>query len=323
MSENNYDSQVELQYVKDENIIVNEEQKINKVEKGNVIQAVSPAQIIKFDPNYILCKLYDYNVQLGGNLLDEEAQAKAQDPFFHLTEEIKSSLSNCKKLQDQRNKLRKKSGKTLESTRLTNEIQDLLDRSEDMVNELNNQLREQATEGDLSPEELEQKEESYEAFRKLLMNLREREDKSLEIIPIDQDNIDLELQAFVGFDNEGDEPHGQARELTNKERAALDKWKEEDEELDVIISDIDAGMDELLGGIDQIGENLKEQKGLIENVDHQVDDLTNELGNQSKKLKATIKNFRKASNIVVDIAMIVILAILIMALVIVIKKMYF
>lgn len=37
--------------------------------------------------------------------------------------------------------------------------------------------------------------------------------------------------------------------MTDKEKAAIDRWKQEDEELDGVIGDIDGAMDELLAGI--------------------------------------------------------------------------
>ena len=45
---------------------------------------------------------------------------------------------------------------------------------------------------------------------------------------------------------------------------------------------------------------------MIKKVEAQVDDLTAELSKTSQKLKNTLKKFRKGSNVIVDIAMIVI-----------------
>ena len=97
--------------------------------------------------------------------------------------------------------------------------------------------------------------------------------------------------------------------MTEKEKQALDRWKQEDEELDGVIGDIDNAMDDLLAGIDQIGENLTEQKQLIQNVEDQVDDLTKELSKTSQKLKKTLAKWRSAGGVATDIIMIIIVMI--------------
>jgi hypothetical protein len=45
------------------------------------------------------------------------------------------------------------------------------------------------------------------------------------------------------------------------EQEALDKWKKEDAELNGVFDQIDGAMDQLLVGIDHIGDGLKEQAG--------------------------------------------------------------
>ena len=83
----------------------------------------------------------------------------------------------------------------------------------------------------------------------MIETLRDRETTSMEIKP-KQDKDDMEIEAFGdGFDNEGDENRAENRPMTDKEKAALDRWKQEDEELDGVIGEIDGAMDELLAGI--------------------------------------------------------------------------
>lgn len=106
------------------------------------------------------------------------------------------------------------------------------------------------------------------------------------------------------------------------EQEALDKWKQEDRELDGMFDQIDIGMDGLLVGIENIGEGLKEQAGLIEDVDDMVEDLGKNLSKTAGKLKKTLDGFRKASSVAVDIMMTLVLTVLIGVLCYTVKKLY-
>jgi chromosome segregation ATPase len=114
--------------------------------------------VVKFDPSYILRKLYDYNKELGGNLLEDEANDKMLDPYFNITDEIKDLCQDIKKNQNHRNDIKKNQGLTLEVTKMTNSIGEELDRADTLIDKLNDCLREQGAEGDLKPEQLEEKE---------------------------------------------------------------------------------------------------------------------------------------------------------------------
>ena len=170
----------------------------------------------------------------------------------------------------------------------------------------------------MKPEELEDKEKTYDGFENLVEVLRKREDESEKIKP-PGDEWDQKLEKFEGFDNEGEENRADNRPLTDKEKMALEKWKEDDDELEGIIGDIDAGMDDLLNGIDEMGENLKEQKQLIDNVEGQVDELTAELSKTAQKLKKTLEKWKGAGGASTTIIMILILVVLIGVLVYVVK----
>ena len=70
----------------------------------------------------------------------------------------------------------------------------------------------------------------------------------MEIKP-PQDGDDADIAGFGGFDNEGEGNRCENRPMTDKEKAALERWKQEDAELDEVMGDIDGAMDELLAGI--------------------------------------------------------------------------
>jgi methyl-accepting chemotaxis protein len=240
------------------------------------------------------------------------------DPYFNITDEIKDLCTDIKTNQNKRNDIKKNQGLTLEVTKMTNNIGEELDRADTLIDKLSDCLREQGAEGDMKPEQLEEKENTLAKFEDLIEELRKREDMAEKIKP-PGDEWDDKLEKFEGFDNEGDENRADNRPLTDKEKQALDRWKQDDEELDEVMGDIDAGMDDLLNGIDEMGENLKEQKQIIDNVEAQVDELTAELSKTAQKLKKTLAKFKSAPGAATSIVMILILLVLIGVLVYVVK----
>jgi chromosome segregation ATPase len=262
--------------------------------------------MVKFDPAYILKKLYIYNKELGGNLLEDEANDRLMDPFFNITDEIKDLCGDIKERQNKRNEIKKTQGATLEVMQMTNQIGEELDRADGLVDKLNDELRAQEEVGDMKPETAEEKANTLTRFEDLIEALRTREDEAEKIKP-PGDEWDEKLEKFEGFDNEGEENRADNRPLTDKEKQALERWKQEDEELDGVLGDIDAGMDDLLNGIDEMGENLKEQAQIIDKVEGQVDDLTAELSKTAKKLKETLKKWKSAPGAATTIVMILIL----------------
>lgn len=212
-------------------------------------------------------------------------------------------------------------GNSIESKKLTNEINDLFDQLETQIDELNDLIRKQHEENFYTREELVKKEDAYDNLRKIFKKYQIREEKFVSFEFDDPTDEDVKWIAEIGgFDNEGDGNQAQARDLTKKEQDALDQWKKEDAELDDMIMDIDKGMDVLLEGIDDIGENLNDQQGLIKDIDSKVDTLKSKLGTASIKMKRVLAKWRSAPSVATDIVMFIILAVLIGTLVIVVKK---
>ena len=293
---------------------------------GDIKDVKNPAVVIpqvtaRCDPFYMMNKLYEYNEFQGGTQKEDEASDKQNDPYLAQVEVCKAQTNEIKAKQDERNKILKNAGKTQQTNKMGNEIEELFEHVNEQIDVQNDMLREQAGDGSLPAEEADSKEQSYDGLVNLVEVLQNREKESEKIKP-PGDEIENMIDNFDGFDNEGEENRCENRALTDKEAAAQDRWKQEDEELDGIIGDIDAGMDDLLVGIDQIGDNQQEQKQLIDKVEGQVDELTKDLGKTAAKLKGVVAKFRNASSVATDIAMIVILMIQIGVLVVIIKNTY-
>lgn len=52
------------------------------------------AIVTKFDSFYIIDRLYEYNLYLGGNVKEEELEVRKCDPFYQEVDEIKKQFKN-------------------------------------------------------------------------------------------------------------------------------------------------------------------------------------------------------------------------------------
>ena len=95
-----------------------------------------PQVTIKLNYKYILEKCLDYDLELGGNIRYEDDDEGGSDPFFKSTHEIKKITQDIKQTQDQRNAIRKKYGKNLQSIDMTTRIHDQLDIVEEKVDDV-------------------------------------------------------------------------------------------------------------------------------------------------------------------------------------------
>ena len=132
----------------------------------------------------------------------------------------------------------------------------------------------------------------------------------------------MDVDLFEGFDNQDDENRGVNREMNDTEKEAMDRWKQEDEELDNVIGDIDNAMDGLLAGIDNVGENLKDQADQIDKINKLVDPLQKDLNKTALKLKNQVKKWKTAGNASIQIVMLVILMMLVGVLIYILQNLY-
>lgn len=263
---------------------------------------------IKFNPDYILDKLYDFDEILGGRIREEEKEKEKQDKFFVEQDEIMKILNEIKKNQAERNKVRLNEGRNQKTLTLDTSINDNMANVDKRLEDLFKLLREQSKEGK-PKDEIKKKEESIEGLKKILRNLKDREAESKNIKSVKdmakESGVDIRTIDMSNIQST------EQRNLTSEEKKFLERVEQENKELDDIMKEADKAMDTLLAGIDEIGENLGQQSKQIKRLDKKTTKLQENLERSNKKLKGMVTKFRSATNVAMDIVLIIILMIMI------------
>lgn len=265
--------------------------------------------VARFDPDYILNKLYDFDEELGGNLRMQAEEEARQDPFNLKVKEIKQLFMEVKKDQAGRNKIRLNEGRNYNMLTLQTKIDEQLHRAEKEIEDADRILRQQTREEKFDKENLTKKREAFEGLKSMLKQFKEKEIESKKIKSVK--DIAKETGVDIRMIDMSKVGKAEQRNLSSEEKAFLERVKAENEELDQIMKEADRGMDILLRGIDEIEENLDTQKNQIKRLDKKTSKLEGNLDRSNKKLKATVGKFRSATNVAMDIVLIVILLIMI------------
>lgn len=263
----------------------------------------------RFNPEYILTKLYDFDERLGGNLREEADEESKRDQFNMKSGEIRKLFNEVKKQQAERNKVRLNEGRNHKMMTLESAINDSLAMAEKDIEEAVKILREQIKEGKLDKENIKQKEEAVDGLKKMLKNFKERELESKKIKSVN--DIAKESGLDIRTIDMSNVAKSEQRNLSKSEKEFLDRVKKENEELDDIMKEADTAMDQLLTGIDNIGENLDTQTKQIKRFDNKVSKLESNLEKSNQKLKQTVTKFRSATSVAMDIVLIIVLMIMI------------
>ena len=96
---------------------------------------------VRFNPQYMLNKLYENDEKLGGHRLKDEKAQEKLDPFFLEKEEILKMLREVKTNQDKRNEIRRTVGRSHAMMTLNAGISEGTKNAEKRINELNSLLR--------------------------------------------------------------------------------------------------------------------------------------------------------------------------------------
>ena len=288
---------------------------------------------VKFDIYYIHEKIYQYNKDLGGDIKTEDKEVERLDIFNQKTETIKTSFKLLKNAQNERNTLKKDNCNKDKCTKMTRDIKDRFDKIDEQMEELTHYLRLQVKSSKISQIEQDKKENIIHNFLTVFNNYKKKEEKSLQIeIVLDEDDkmilnfqpFETNTDSFIPGTETGDhDVEVDTRELTDKEKEALEKWQKDDEELAEQIDEIDNQLDFQIDNIEIVIENLSDQKDLIKQRNMDVNKLSKNLGTQSAKLKRVVGNWRSAPSVMVDITLIIIQCVLFMVLLCTIKRVYF
>lgn len=278
----------------------------------------STVNIVKFNPDYILDKLYEFDESLGGRMKEEEREKDKLDPFYIEQNDIIKILKEVQKHQAERNKIKLEEGRNHKMMTLETTINDSMASIEKRLEELIKIRRTQQNDSKYSKEDLAQKDEAINGIKGMIKNIKDREADSKNIKSIKdmakESGVDIRTIDMSNLQR------AEQRNLTKEEKAFLERVEAEKEEVNKIMKEVDAGMDKLLQNIDEIGDELGTQSKAIKRLDHKVTKLEANLAKTSKGLKNIVGKFRAATNVIMDIVLIIILMIMIGVLIKVLRQ---
>lgn len=278
----------------------------------------SAVNIVKFNPDYILDKLYEFDESLGGRMKEEEREKDKLDPFYIEQNDIIKILKEVQKHQAERNKIKLEEGRNHKMMTLETTINDSMASIEKRLEELIKIRRTQQNDSKYSKEDLTQKDEAINGIKGMIKNIKDREADSKNIKSIKdmakESGVDIRTIDMSNLQR------AEQRNLTKEEKAFLERVEAEKEEVNKIMKEVDQGMDKLLQNIDEIGDELNTQSKAIKRLDHKVGKLEANLAKTSKGLKNIVGKFRAATNVIMDIVLIIILMIMIGVLIKVLRQ---
>ena len=278
----------------------------------------STVNIVKFNPDYILDKLYEFDESLGGRMKEEEREKDKLDPFYIEQNDIIKILKEVQKHQAERNKIKLEEGRNHKMMTLETTINDSMASIEKRLEELIKIRRTQQNDSKYSKEDLAQKDEAINGIKGMIKNIKDREADSKNIKSIKdmakESGVDIRTIDMSNLQR------AEQRNLTKEEKAFLERVEAEKEEINKIMKEVDQGMDKLLQNIDEIGDELNTQSKAIKRLDHKVGKLEANLAKTSKGLKNIVGKFRAATNVIMDIVLIIILMIMIGVLIKVLRQ---
>jgi chromosome segregation ATPase len=278
----------------------------------------STVNIVKFNPDYILEKLYEFDETLGGRMKEEEKEKDKLDPFNIEQNDIIKILKEVQKHQAERNKIKLEEGRNHKMMTLETTINDSMASIEKRFEELVKIRRTQQNDSKFSKEDLAQKDEAINGIKGMIKNIKDREADSKNIKSVKE--MAKESGVDIRTIDMSNLQRAEQRNLTKEEKAFLERVEAEREEVNKIMKEVDAGMDKLLQNIDEIGDELNTQGKAIKRLDHKVTKLETNLAKTSKGLKNIVGKFRAATNVVMDIVLIIILMIMIGVLIKVLRQ---
>jgi len=263
--------------------------------------------VSRFNADYMLKRLYEFDEMLGGRMREEEEEREKADKFFVEQAEISKIFTEIKKVQAERNQIRLNEGRCHKQMVLDTTIQEQISTADKRTDELAKMLREQAKES-RPKEEIKKKEDILDSLKKISKNLKEREVEAKSI------KSTKEMAKETGVDiktiDMSNLKRAEQRALSSQEKEFLERVKKEQEEIDAIMGEAEKEMDILISGIDAINENLETQSKQIKRVDDKTSKLYTNLESSNKKLKNVVGKFRSATNVAMDIGLIVLLLVM-------------
>lgn len=91
--------------------------------------------------------------------------------------------------------------------------------------------------------------------------------------------------------------------MTQEEKEIMRKWEEKDQKIEEGLLEVNSGLDQLKGKALMMKDGIQSTMGLVDQVENQVDKVSQEVESANKKLKKVIKNFRPPSKCCLDLTL--------------------
>jgi DNA repair exonuclease SbcCD ATPase subunit len=281
--------------------------------------------------DFLLDKLYEMNSFLGGDLVKYDYRSKNGNILKILNADFENAYRKAKQAQDLRNAERKQHESNIEILKWNNIIQKEFRFMKSVIEKMNQEFSKIQKRLD-DEKRLEGKE--------LIMNCQQMLDGLQEIEKVNvtyrqklkaKNELEIEYEEnILGYDAEDpgieddDAPppkrvRGKREKvvkvdgnklkrlkntpLTEKEKAALEKWKKKDAEINDILDSIDKRLDEMLEGLDDFDDHLERNKKLLDYIGNEAFKLNEQAQTTNAQMKIILDRFKRPGRMCIDICM--------------------
>ena len=297
------------------------------------------------DINYVLDKLYFMNKYLGGTAHESDFRSKNMSIYKKLNNDYFKKFKEIKKIQNERNFLKKQSKTSLEILRKNDKIKQGIEFMENIIEQMEKSLSKNkkgkgAKEGQeiiFNCVKLLDKIKSIEFYQ---ISSKKKEDKQSK----EKKKVNKYINKLIGFEVENgvemdeepkkkkkkkrkkvkrDGPKINKKELQEKlkelrnaplspeEKIALEKWKKMDQQIDKDLDEIDEQIEKVNAQLDNFAENMRRNEILIEYISSEAYKVVMDMKTSNAKLKVIMEKFRQPGRMCIEITSAAFLAMLI------------
>ena len=289
--------------------------------------------------DFLLDKLYEMNSFLGGDLKNHDYRSKNGNILKILNADFENSYRKTKKAQDLRNNERKQHESNIEILKWNNIIQkefrfmtSIIEKMNQEFSKIEKRLDDEARlDGKTIIMNCQEMLRGLQEIEKVNITYRQNMKAKNELaIEFNKDVIDFEAED-PGIEDDDAPPPKRVRgkkekvvkvdankvkrlknaQLTPEEKAALERWKKKDAEINDILDSIDKRLDEMIEGLDDFDDHLERNKKLIDYIGNEAFKLNEQAQTTNAQMKIILDRFRRPGRMCIDICMGFILATLI------------
>ena len=289
--------------------------------------------------DFLLDKLYEMNSFLGGDLKNHDYRAKNGNILKILNADFENSYRKTKKAQDLRNNERKQHESNIEILKWNNVIQkefrfmtSIIEKMNQEFSKIEKRLDDEAKlDGKTIIMNCQEMLRGLQEIEKVNITYRQNMKAKNELaIEYNKDVIDFEAED-PGIEDDDAPPPKRVRgkkekavkvdankikrlknaQLTAEEKAALERWKKKDAEINDVLDSIDKRLDEMIEGLDDFDDHLERNKKLLDYIGNEAFKLNEQAQTTNAQMKIILDRFRRPGRMCIDICMGFILATLI------------